>query len=457
MAELERQRVASAQAVIRFFDGAVELWDGAGGKRIRQLPAAPMFYLHGNGEWGGIDLSADGKRLALLHREADGAVGGRIVEVATGKDVATLVPEPMPPTSGNTCFSPDGRRVARVAYGVVRMWNAETGADACPLPGHRGAVVSMADADNGKLVVTTGEDLTVRGWDPSTSAERWHTVLPAATSVKFVTADSAIVSEDQRWDSNELAVRIDLATGKRRPLPGKLGAVKSPVPLALAPGGKRVVTLDRDPKKPALDVWSWPAGEPLLHVPLQPPGKLVVSRCSAASFTPDGKELVAVMRYDDPAAPFAMRQAPTQPFLERWDLTTGRLLERSTQTSAHPPRLLRHRNGVLLWTAGPELRDAVSGQVVVTLQLPDAAGIALPDSHAAIAPDGKQFAIAESSGADAGSRVLVFDVGTGTLARTLTVPSANRSRLHGLQFLPDGRLVTFGDTAIVWPVAAARP
>jgi RNA polymerase sigma factor (sigma-70 family) len=445
------------QVVIRFFDGSVELWDGPAGKRVRTFPKVPIRYVHSNGEWGGIDLSADGKRLALLHRSADGAIRGQVVEVATARKTADLHPEPLPRNGGpgGTYFSPDGRRVARMGFGAVRIWDADTGADACPLPGHRGGVASLGIGT--KFVVSTGDDLTVRRWDPTTGEERWQTVLPVVTSVKFMTEGYAIVSEDQRWGYDELAVRIDLATGERKPLPGKLGTLKSQVPLAIAPDRKRVVALNRDRKDPAFDVWSWPAGQPLAHVPIVPPDKLAVNRCAAAYFTPDGKQLVAVMYYDDPKANLRISRLPARPYIERWDLSAGELLDR-TKPSSETPHLLTYAKGLLLWDSGTELRDPVSGRVIVKLLIPENERFAPPWWQvAAVSHDGAQFAVGETSSRVDGHRVLVFDAGTGGLIRKLTVPSAQPAYLHGMQFLADGRLVTLGETAIVWSRTAGSP
>ncbi len=241
-------------------------------------------------------------------------------------------------------------------------------------------------------------------------------MLPAPTSVKFVTPDSAIVAEDQRWGYDELAARIDLATGKRTPLPGKLGALKSLVPLAIAPDGKRIVTLQQDRKQPALDVWSWPKGEPLRHVPLKPPGKLALAYCTAAYVAPNGRQLVAVMCYEDANGLLAMQRLPAQPFVERWDLMAGKLIERFAQSANRPPHLLRYRDGVLLWSADAEVRDVVTRKLVAELEIPKNEGIMLAETRAALSPDGKRLAIGEISGRDGGHRVFVFDVGTGKLA-----------------------------------------
>jgi len=445
------------EVVMHFVEGSVELWDGPLGKRIRAFPKVAMFYHHNNGEWGGVDLTADGKRLALLHRGADGAVGGRIVDVQTGKDLCTLVPLPMPRINFGICFSADGSRVARVAFGVVRIWNADTGADACPLPGHRGAVTSIAVVGNGKTVVTTGEDFTVRAWDPKSGDELWRTVLPDFTTIKFATADAVVVAQDENWglDSPKPGLRIELATGQSKPLPGQLGKAKRTLPLAVSPDGKKVVTLAFDAKKPAFEVWSWPAGERLAQVPLEPPGKFGLRYCAAAYFTPDGQQLVALLYYDDPAEQEAMRRVPAHPFIERWDLAAGKLLDRSKPGKGNEPQLLPCGKGLWSWTAENEIRDAITGALLVKLQFPEDEAIDVYRSRAAaLSADGKSLAIAENvPGRSSGNRIVVFDLGTGKLARTFPANSS----IHALHYLPDGRLVSLGDTAILWSVTAGKP
>jgi WD40 repeat protein len=453
------------QVVIHFYDGAVELWDGPKGKRLREFPKVPMFYHHLNGEWGGVDLSADGKRLALLHRGTDGLVGGRILDVSSGKELCVLTPQPMPQINGEVSFSPDGRRVARVGCGVVRIWNADTGADACPLPGHRGSVTSLVVAGNGQSVVTMGADFTVRAWNPNSIAESWHTAVPEGGSIAFVTADAVVVCQNMNFNpTDKPTLRIDLATGQKKPLPGKLGEAKHAFPLAVSPDGKSIVTLTLDPlQKPTFEVWSWPAGQRLTQTALQPPDKFMLRYCAAARFSPDGKQFIAVMVYDDPAEWGGISMPPGHPFLERWDLATGKLLSQSEPGKGNwAPRLLPYRKGLLFWLTGnhnqrrdDEVRDGISGRLVVQLQYPEDDGV-LDWGHqaAALSADGQFLAIGETSFSRS-CRIIVFELATGKVVKSLR---PGGSSVDGLQFLADGRLISFGyaDAAIVWSAVAQK-
>src|SRR5262245_4478789 len=285
------------RVVIMFWDETVELWDGPAGRRLREFPKLPFYYHRGNGEWGGIDLSPDGQRLALLPRDATGQAGGRILDLDTGKTLCTLTPQPMPRGFSVARFSADGKQLVRTAYGIARIWNAETGEDACPLPGHRGSVNSLAVLADLQTVVSSGADLTVRAWRPATGEEIWRTAVSQTVTVKFATADAVVVQDDV-WGRDPVASCLDPRTGARRPLPGALGRAKEDCALAVAPDGKRVVSIEF--KQRAFRVWSWPAGELLSTVPLAPAEPFQLSRCAQAQFTSDGKQLLAVMSYSHP-------------------------------------------------------------------------------------------------------------------------------------------------------------
>jgi RNA polymerase sigma factor (sigma-70 family) len=434
------------RVLILFWDGRVELWDGPAGKRLRELPPLPWYYHQNSGERRGIDLSADGQRLALIERGANGAVGGRVVDVATGRDVCRLAPRPMPQSSGVARFSADGKWLARVSYGVAAIWNAETGADACPLPGHRGEVNSLAVLARGKTLVTAGADLSVRAWDPATGREVWRAALPQVVEVKFATPDGAVVVAERTWGPAGPAHCLDAATGRPRALPGKLAEAKQDIFLACSPDGTTVVTLDA--KKPAFRIWSWPAGALRTTVPLLPPGQLRLGRwCPVAHFTPDGKHLVAAVYYSDPGEQQVMRRVPDHPFVETWDLAAGKLLGRSEVPIRNSPVLLPHATGLYFLGKDNEVRNAVTGRLLVKLRVPEGRGINLDSTRgAALSPDGRTVAIGTEWSEQ---QLLLFEVLTGRYRGTLPVPGRF---LAGLAFLPDGRLVSLGMTATVWSV-----
>src|SRR5262249_46618364 len=212
--------------------------------------------------------------------------------------------------------------------------------------------------------------------------------------------------------------------------------------LAIAPDGKRVVCLDF--KRKAFRVWSWPAGELLSTVSLAPPEPFKLSRCAQAQFTSDGKQFVAVLHYIHPAEQQVMRSVPDHAFVERWDLAAGKLLERSESGNQDRPFLMPHAAGLYLFTNG-SVRDAVSGRLVVKLRHKEGQVPGRWLAGAAVTADGRLLALSDSNS----DRAMLFEMRTGRLRGT--VAQADRYRAGGLHFLPDGRLISLGPTAVVWP------
>ncbi len=93
------------RVVVLFWGGNVELWDGPSRKRVRELGKLPWYHHNNSSERGGIDLAPDGKRVALIDRDANGLVGGRVVDVTTGRDVCRLARRPLPRSGGVARFS----------------------------------------------------------------------------------------------------------------------------------------------------------------------------------------------------------------------------------------------------------------------------------------------------------------------------------------------------------------
>jgi WD40 repeat protein len=86
---------------------------------------------------------------------------------------------------GGVCcvaFSPDGKRVVSSSWDMtIRIWDAETGhVVAGPFEGHENPVYSVAFSPDGKRVVSGSDDKTIRIWD----AETGHMVAVRSRATK---------------------------------------------------------------------------------------------------------------------------------------------------------------------------------------------------------------------------------------------------------------------------------
>jgi WD40 repeat protein len=331
-------------------------------------------------------------------------------------------------------------------------------AGARPLTGHRGRVTSVVAAPDGKTVVTAGEDKTVRAWDPTTGKEKWKATFPDTVRVTFATADVAVV-EYERVFSGLAEPLIDLATGKTKPLPGDMGKEKrgsnplrwiGPVVtrdtlLAIAPDGKSAVTYE--PQDQELRVWSWPAGELKKTMPHGVPHELVVWRVRAR-FTPDGKELLTATDCH------LLRPPPSGPpytpvFVDRNDMTKWKWVERKKLDEACPVWAADGSRLFVVLNKG-EVEEAFTGKSVARLPHDNVNPfIVWTLGGMALSPDGKTIAIGGSFFSPGSVRLFALRAG----GQTATLPAGGRGRLE-VAFLPDGRIVTIGETALIWPADA---
>ena len=75
----------------------------------------------------------------------------------------------------------------------LRLWDAATGADACPQPGHTAAVTAAAMSPDGRVAVTGGFDRTLRWWDAAVGKELRVTELDDLVTGLAVAPDGRTV------------------------------------------------------------------------------------------------------------------------------------------------------------------------------------------------------------------------------------------------------------------------
>jgi WD40 repeat protein len=133
------------------------LWDAQTGKLVRRLPDATSGA-------GAVAFSPNGRLLASGGLDS----GVRIWTVATGARTYFLFGHTNPVS--NVVWSPDGRVVASASPdGTVKLWRVHgiigAGSLAATLAGNGGQVRALGFAPSSDVLVTGGDDQTVRVWD----------------------------------------------------------------------------------------------------------------------------------------------------------------------------------------------------------------------------------------------------------------------------------------------------
>lgn len=198
------------------FRGEIELWDVTTARKTGSL-LDPELRPTGNGSWvlgqrgpnpdiTNFRYSADGRRLVIHTLDGFQVWDTRTRTITASHDCfsAPIVAVAYDPTgsrlfatsySGTTewdpatglragppqartdgsaqavAFSADGRLIARGdRYGLVHLWEAESGRLCATLEGHNGGVLSLASTPDGTALASGGEDGTIQIWSLTDSA-----------------------------------------------------------------------------------------------------------------------------------------------------------------------------------------------------------------------------------------------------------------------------------------------
>jgi len=317
----------------------------------------------------------------------------------------------------SAAYSPDGKRIVTTSRDrTVRVWDARTGIELAVLSGHDDLVNSAVFSPDGNRIVSASEDKTARIWDAHTGAQL--IVLAGHRDRVY----SAAFSPDGRLivsASEDRTARIwDARTGaKLAILAGHGNAVYS---AAYSADGRRIVTASRDK---TARIWDARTGAQLAVL------RGHDDRVDSAAYSPDGTRIVTAS-WDTTA--------------RVWDATTGALLIvlsghiDAAASAAYSPDGTRIVTAS--WDKTARIWDARTG-----VQLGVLAGHGDIASFASYSPDGTRIVTASWD-----KTARIWDALAGA---SLAVLPGHHDRLYYAAFSPDGnRIVTASEdkTARVW-------
>jgi WD40 repeat protein/serine/threonine protein kinase len=434
-------------------DGTVIVWDTATWREQARLA--------GDADWvSRVEFSPDGRKLAVAYPwgPSDGKI--RIWDWAnqTAPVTSKLI--------GAYCvaFSPDGQKLAAVAFGPVRLYEAATGRLCASLLGHSGSLFALAFTSDGKTLASGGNDRTVRLWDVDTRQPRCsYADSGPVYAVAFSPDGQVLASAGQEgtitfWDTSPAREELTLPDG---------GAY-----VAFSPDGKTLASAGTE----ALKLWdlaTWKAtalpfsGGPALTESLafSHDGKTLAVAHGNALKLFDVMPLRERASHDGPTASWSVAFSPDDKTLvstrdrsadfSLWDLATQQV--RAT-LAADPAGMARistfSPDGTILATGSKfgvlKLFDVATGQERATLQAGERGGMDWIFC-VAFSPDGSQLASGDRRGI-----IKLWDVATGQLRTTI---KGHTDALMSVAFTSDGRtLASGGDDMVVklWDVATGQ-
>jgi WD40 repeat protein len=200
--------------------------------------------------------------------------------------------EPKGPVHDRYAVSPDGRLVAAPDWpGVIRLYDAATGAEVRRLDGHTVLADPIVFSADGTRLYSRGHDQTVRGWDVAAGKALWTAEFGNATSGDqlAVSPDGKRVAAAARAGEGGPVQVWDAATGKAGPrfaVPGgSVGRLAfSPDRAVLAGAGGAGWG---NPSEPGwIVLWDLATGT-VRRTLTDPTGYLI-----CVAFTPDGRSVV---------------------------------------------------------------------------------------------------------------------------------------------------------------------
>ena len=261
-------------------DNTLKLWNVQTGKEPR------TFRGHA-GTVNAVAFSPDGKH--IISGSDDSLV--MIWNVSTGKEQRTLkghageVRSLVLSLDGGRIITGGGgqSKVTALYFGEIKVWDFDTGRELRQLKGHTGPGTNLSLSRNGKLLVSTGQDNTVRVWDVQSGQQQQvlHHVPYAQCAGFSPDGQRVITGTGHLFDQKACQIKVwSTSTGvELLSLPARSKHVRC---LAFSPDGDRIIGGLDNGKVKVWDTSRTPNRYSLTHPE--------VAYCLA--FSPDGRRIV---------------------------------------------------------------------------------------------------------------------------------------------------------------------
>ena len=441
----------------------VEEWDIATGKSLRR-------FITRSGREPDLFLSPDGTKLAAASNE--GHV--QVWETATGRQLGARAAHV---TAGvdTIAFPADGPAVAFAKFdSTLQLWTIP-GKTLTSQEGHYSTVSRIAYTNGGKEILTTSDDNKFVRWDAKTGKElasygnypnatnRWPVRLPTKSWENGLLSKWSTLSAELTADRESFYVPnggglalVNLKTGEEQhTLYATNGDVMEGT-FEISADGKRIVAESKPAQRPdrfSIDVWDATSGQSIFDYNYPQDEKSY--RESSNSITPDGTQLVSLVRKGDPFTGHCNLEF----FV--FDLRTKTKI--GQRTVANP---VWHGNHVVIATADNRSALVCNGFESLTVwDIPTAkfqrklSSISGASSPPCFSPNGRLFAIAGSIDAIESPSlyyVRIIEWASGQVRREIPLESQGQS----LCFHPDGTQLAIGtsdSTVLIFDVGKSLP